>query len=283
MNVKIYCLYDPKECKIRYIGRTSKKVLEHRLIEHITKAKYYERYKPGKKVPHKDTWIKKLLRENREPKIKLLYEIEGWKESHVVERCLINRYKDKLNLTNHEDRGEGDANHVVSEGDRINISNSLKKYFSVNVNVASKETYGYDLEGNFIKKWESSRKAALELGYPPKKVSEVCIGNVPKYKDYMFNYTGINPLPYIKKRSKSINTKQRVYFKVTNLTTGEEYILHGGEAVTKLCGINEQNIYGFIRLYKGIYKKKWKFEKLVQNKSDELLEPHSEMGNQQPS
>ena len=49
MEIKIYCLYDPISCKIRYIGRTSKKILEHRLIEHISKAKYFERYYPGKR------------------------------------------------------------------------------------------------------------------------------------------------------------------------------------------------------------------------------------------
>lgn len=283
MKVKIYCLYDAIECKIRYIGRTSKKVLEHRLIEHITKAKYHEKYKPGKKISHKDSWIRRLLKQNQEPKIKFLIEIEGWKESHQFERGLIKKYKDKFDLTNHDDRGEGSKNHNISEEDKINISNSLKKYFSNNKNVTSKETYGYDLQGNFVKKWESCRKAALELKYPTSKVNMVCLGQIPKYKNYIFSYFCKNPQPYIRKRKKVENVKQRVYFRITDLLTNEEFIIHGASTVAELCEISVQNIYTFIRLYKGIYKKKWKFEKLVQYKSDELLEPHSEMGNQQPS
>ena len=97
MNVTIYCLYDPIDCKIRYIGRT-RKPLEIRLIEHVSKSKYYNTYFPNKKPPYKVNWIKSLLNQGREPKIKKLTEIEGWRESHVFEKKLIGKYKNKFNL-----------------------------------------------------------------------------------------------------------------------------------------------------------------------------------------
>ncbi len=105
MKVKIYCLYDPLECKIRYIGRTKKKVLEHRLLEHISKSKYFERYYPGKRKTYKVNWINKLLNEGREPKIKYLTSIEGWSESHKFERNLINLWSaTKLSNNKYQDK-----------------------------------------------------------------------------------------------------------------------------------------------------------------------------------
>ena len=82
MKVKIYCLYEPDTLKIRYIGRTKKKVLEHRLLEHISKSRYYNRYYPGRKAPYRVNWINSLLNKGLEPKIRLLCEVEGWEESH---------------------------------------------------------------------------------------------------------------------------------------------------------------------------------------------------------
>ena len=72
MLVKIYCLYDPISCKIRYIGRTTKKILENRLIEHISKSKYFNKYFPSKNFPHKVNWINSLLKQGIKPGIKYL-------------------------------------------------------------------------------------------------------------------------------------------------------------------------------------------------------------------
>ena len=162
MKVKIYCLLDPKTCKIRYIGRTSKKVLHHRLIEHVTKSKYYEKYHPNKKCTYKVNWIRSLLNEGLEPKIKLLIEVDGWKESHIFERNLINKYKSKLDLTNLDDRGEGNKNKIVSKEDRVRISESLKKYFK-EFPQKKKAVFVYHRNGEFYKEFESSAIAEKEL------------------------------------------------------------------------------------------------------------------------
>ena len=55
MKIKIYCLYEPNTCKIRYIGRT-KNSLKERLNLHLTKARnnYSNSYK--------ENWIRKLYK-----------------------------------------------------------------------------------------------------------------------------------------------------------------------------------------------------------------------------
>ena len=65
MKIKIYCLYNPYDCKIRYIGRT-KSSLDKRLSQHICKSKnnYSNSYK--------ENWIRSLLKNGIKPKIRLL-------------------------------------------------------------------------------------------------------------------------------------------------------------------------------------------------------------------
>lgn len=193
MIVKIYGLYDPIDCKIRYIGRTSKKILEHRLIEHITKAKYFERYYPGKKLPHRINWIKYILNQGREPKIKLLSEVEGWIESHQFERNLINRHKDKRSLINWEDRGEGSKNRIIDEETKLAISNSLKKYYENAQNSKSKAII-VEFPNGEIREYDSIRKFALEHGFGPSKIVEVLKGKWKQWKGFKVSYKQTGPV-----------------------------------------------------------------------------------------
>ena len=124
MQVKIYALLDPRTCKVRYIGRTKQDRLIQRLHQHITKARYCERY--GRRVLHKHAWIRQLLNEGLKPKIKLLCIVEGWEESHQVEIALIERYKESRNLVNHDDRGPGELRNV-KDSTKEKISNTLKE------------------------------------------------------------------------------------------------------------------------------------------------------------
>ena len=173
MKIKIYCLYDPISCKIRYIGRTSKKVLEHRLIEHISKAKYFERYYPGKRLPHRVNWIKSLLNQGYEPKIKLLKIVDGWQESHNEERRLINKYKDKFNLVNLEDRGEGGINKIVTQEQKEKISETLKQYYlEGGTKQNCTKTYVYNLEGYFLQEFETRTQAAEFCNTNKKQLSK---------------------------------------------------------------------------------------------------------------
>lgn len=190
MKVKIYCLYDEVDCKIRYIGRTSKQVLNHRLIEHITKSKYYEVYYPdSSKIPHKVRWIKSLLNKGREPKIKLLTEIEGWKESHIFERSLINKYKDKFDLTNADDRGEGNKNRSITKEERLKISSTLKKRYNNNeLKKTTKKVFIFNKHGEIIKEKNSVTELAKEIGISPRMLSKK-IKTKKSYENMYFSFT----------------------------------------------------------------------------------------------
>jgi hypothetical protein len=131
MKVNIYCLYDPVTCKIRYIGRTRKSI-DVRLIEHISKSRYYHKYFPDKRPPHKVNWIKSLLEKGYEPKIKKLTEVDGWNESYVFETNLIGKYKDKFDLLNAQDRGTGPESRITSDLTKSLISNTLKEKYKKN-------------------------------------------------------------------------------------------------------------------------------------------------------
>lgn len=270
--IKIYCLYDPLECKVKYVGRTSKKVLEHRLIEYITKAKYFEKYHEGKRLPYRVNWIKKLLKEGREPKIKLLTKIEGWKESHDFERALINKWKDKRNLVNLEDRGEGGKNRIVTQEDKLKISNSLKKYYETGINAKSKTVYVFNLEGVYVTSYQSTIKCGNDLKIPNSKVIACCNKKISKYKDWIFSYTQ-HTEPYQKKKKKSGPVlKRRKTYLITDIETKEEFKFLGAENTSLFLKIDRGNLPKYVK--KGVCKKKYKVQVLY--KSDELLETHQE-------
>ncbi len=161
MKVKIYCLYDPLSCKIRYIGRT-RKPIEIRLIEHISKSRYYSKYFPSRNPPHKVNWINSLLNQNREPKIKLLTKIEGWSESYIFETNLIGKYKDKFDLLNAQDRGKGKESRITTEETRLLISKTLKNKHEKN-EIKKKVTpvYIFNNNGKLIHTEESITSASI--------------------------------------------------------------------------------------------------------------------------
>lgn len=161
MKVNIYCLYDPVTCKIRYIGRT-RKPLEIRLIEHISKSKYHNKYFPNKNPPHRVNWINSLLKKNIEPKIKKLTEVDGWKNSYLFEANLIGKYKDKFNLVNAQDRGIGVESKIITQTTKDLISKTLKERHKKNeIKKKTTKLFLFDSFGNFLNEEESITSTAL--------------------------------------------------------------------------------------------------------------------------
>lgn len=170
--VKIYCLYDPHILKIRYIGRTTDD-LKKRLSEHISKAKNEKKYNPTVKGSHKNNWINSLLKEGIRPKIKLLTTIHGWKESHVLEKELIERYYKKHDLVNGDDRGPGRLGknkNLENEKQRIE---KIKNYFNKEENKSNfyNRVYVYNEEGVLINEYESAKFAAKDLNIDKFRIS----------------------------------------------------------------------------------------------------------------
>lgn len=131
-SMKIYKLIDPKTKEIRYIGKTEDDLL-NRLIGHLSSLKRKRLFND------KNEWIISLLKENLVPIIEL---IEDCKEDK--EKYWINYYKINNNLLN-----------IV-----FNNNEELLKFRS---SIKSKKIYQYDLEGNFIKEWNSATEAAKNL------------------------------------------------------------------------------------------------------------------------
>lgn len=159
--IKIYCLYEPHTCKIRYIGRT-RSSLKRRLIQHKSKAR--NNYSNS----HKENWIRKLLKNGIEPRIRLLTTLDmSWKESHEFEKSLISKHYLKHNLTNGDDRGPGGlgGKNICVDMEKIRVD-KIKSHFSKPENKINFYTpiYAYDNSGNFKKRYESSQFAVKELG-----------------------------------------------------------------------------------------------------------------------
>lgn len=175
MKVHIYCLYDPITCKIRYIGRT-RKPLNVRLVEHLSKARYNHLYYPNKPNPHRINWILSCIKNGYEPKIKLLCIVKGWSESHIIERQLINKHLHKRDLVNSDDKGEGSKNRTITDLMKVKISKNLKKFYESNYNWRAKCLEVYDLKGNFITTFPSATEFAEVINVNPRAVTRVAFG-----------------------------------------------------------------------------------------------------------
>lgn len=246
-KVIIYCLIDPISCRVRYIGRTTKKNIKHRLIEHITKSRYFSCYYPNKRNTHKVNWINSLLKQEKEPKIRKLCEVKGWEESHIIERCLIKKYSSSRDLTNLDDRGAGDINKIVTDEQKQKISDKLKAHYLTNVNSKSKAIDVYDSDGNYLKTYVSANSFAKLIGVSPSKVSKTARGLMKRVRGYQIKYTDDTGRTIDKysptKKKPYVSKKLRKPVKVTNVLTNENFSFLGIEECCKQLGIPRYTYY----------------------------------------
>ncbi len=175
-TIYIYSLKDPISNEIRYIGKTTN--IKNRLNAHLTRSKN-NKY-------HSARWVKSLLNKGQRPILEVVEECteDNWKEREIF---WIKYYREKFDLTNILDGGEGGfintrlgskwtkeqhANNKIArtglsvihtkEGDE-NRKKGVIAYYSKN----KKPVLQYDLEGNFIKEWDSAVDAGkwLEISY----------------------------------------------------------------------------------------------------------------------
>jgi hypothetical protein len=262
-KVIIYCLIDPITCKVRYIGRTTKKNIKHRLIEHITKSRYFSHYYPNKKNTHKVNWINSLLKKGEEPKIRKLCEVIGWEKSHFLERCLIKKYLLSRDLTNIDDKGTGEANKVITDEQKQKISNKLKAHYLTNINARSKSIDVYDSDGNYLKTYVSANSFAKLIGVSPSKVSKTARGLMKRVKGYQIKYTDdiirvIDKYSATKKKPYT-SKKLRKLIKVTNVLTNEDLTFLGIEECCKQLGIPRYTYYNHKKKNKTFEIGKYRF------------------------
>lgn len=146
MLVKIYSLNDPITNEVRYIGRTTKK-LNERLSDHISTS-------DSNHNSYKKNWIKKLKKLGLTPEIFLIQEVNcSWEESHIIEINIIKEHFEKgCKLVNLIDKGCG------TYGIKITRSYMWKPILQ------------YDLDGNFIKEYDSMTLASKELNINTKLI-----------------------------------------------------------------------------------------------------------------
>lgn len=170
----IYTLENPETGEIKYVGKTSEK-LNFRLNKHTTTSELKKRNK-------RTNWIKSLKKKNLKPIIKELDIANSNEESIILEIYWISQFKNwGFKLVNGTDGGEGSVNYKHSNESKKKISkNSINCWNTIwkdkkkpIVKKMSKEEQAkhlsnkysieilqYDLNGNFIKEWKSTKEAA---------------------------------------------------------------------------------------------------------------------------
>jgi len=94
----------------------------------------------------------------------------------------------------------------------INILNTLNVNFGYNIkqpisniyNHLTKEIDQYDLNGEFIKSWNSIKEAGKELNICTSTISKVCLNKNNNIKNFIFRYKGISLGNFKSKRGKKV-------------------------------------------------------------------------------
>jgi hypothetical protein len=214
--IYIYSLKDPETNEIRYIGKTTN--INTRLKAHITRSRH-NKY-------HSARWVQSVLKRGFRPIIELVEECteENWVER---EKYWIAYYRELFDLTNILEGGDGGStfgrlgkpwsdeqrknnrkarlgvsvNHT--EEGKKNRAEGVRKYYNKN----KKPVLQYDLDGNFIKEWDSAVDAGKELNICISNINKCCKKNRLKAGGFQWRYKDgeIKIGKYVKRES--INNK----------------------------------------------------------------------------
>lgn len=221
MIIKIYVLYNPINSKIRYIGRT-KQTLKKRLAVHLSTSRKKRKDNLSKTFSHKENWINKLLKNGIKPKIRLLTTIKGWKESHILEKSLIQKHLLKHNLVNGDDRGPGKLSKNISKKVNEARIEKIKRHFNKEENKSNfyNKVYCYSSEtGKLIKIYKSTKFVCedLNINYTAlinhKFRFDNCNSNVNPINKHFFSSKMFDIHPLFKKIKYQTN---RVLIKLEN-------------------------------------------------------------------
>lgn len=196
MKTKIYALTQPGTEEIKYVGKTNYE-LKRRLTEHIKTGR-------KKKKNYKESWISSLLKQNLEPKIILIDEVEN-SEWEFWEKYWISQFKTwGFNLTNGTDGGISPfVTHLIQ-------ATALKKAN----NKRRRKIIQYDLNGKFIKIWKSVTEAAANNSALRKHISRAS-KNKKSAGGYMWRY-------YEKNFNKKIEPYNFDYKNLSGLQKGRD-------------------------------------------------------------
>jgi len=217
---KFYVLIDPRDNKIKYVGRTVDP--ENRYRNHIYDAKRNNRNK-------RERWIISLLRQNIRPIMKIVYELYCTLDEAIsTEKMLIKKLGRRFELKNGDDHCLGtiftgkvvhqftidgifvrtfvNANQafiatgikdcnitLVCRGNRKSAggfiwsySKEIPKAYSKDVFV--KPVYQFDLNKNLLNSYISARAAEKATGISYKKISSVANGRQKSTRDFIWSF-----------------------------------------------------------------------------------------------
>ncbi len=201
--MNVYVLLDPNDGVARYVGLTSKDV-KHRLQMHIKEAKTKLRY--GRYISTKERWILSLLSNNQIPTIQCMVENISKEVGIMVEQNIIAIYRrlcDGGTLLNVQKGGSYDSdkatpwNRGLTECYSDEFIENMKRSQS-----NRKDIYRFDIAGNFIDSWISTRTMCEKLGFDRRAVQR-CLNKRPNFishKGFMFSYDR-NDIPCYKNKS----------------------------------------------------------------------------------
>jgi len=160
----IYALIDPRDKSIRYIGKTINP--RYRKSGHITECrKSYQNYRLN--------WIRSLLSKGLEPEMEIL-KICPLSDFIEYESFYIKMYQSDL-LTNGDETGQGNVKR-------------RKEIIDKSIEKISKIVYQFDLNGDFIREWKSTREASRHLNISHGNISRCCSGKNRHVSIYIFKY-----------------------------------------------------------------------------------------------
>jgi len=174
---------------------------------------------------------KRLLRQNKHVNKKLQNSFNKYLEVNfkyfIFEYCdemfLLSKEQDYFNTLKPEFNITLDAiRNTLSKESRLLQSETRKKRIaSGEIKLSGKEIYQYDLNGNFIKKYDYIKQACIENNIHQSTICRFLNGSSNKGGDYLWSLNYFEKLkPYI--RSKKDNGKLNKKVKILDYVTKEE-------------------------------------------------------------
>lgn len=273
-TIYIYSLKDPETNEIRYVGKTTN--INTRLKAHITRSKH-NKY-------HSARWVQSVLKRGFRPIIELIEECneENWVEK---EKYWIAYYRELFDLTNILDGGEGGFvktregskwsdeqrknNAIARIGLRVNHTKEgnekRKKGVIGYYNKYKKPVLQYDLDGNFIKEWESAVDAGKELKISYSDINRSCKKENLTTAGFQWRYKNGDIKNQINKYFKPESVSNKAVIQLTK--NGEEIIQYKSlSEVKQILGISVTNLCNCLTgRSKTAGGFKWKYKNSINN------------------
>jgi len=151
---------------------------DHRLFSLDTKNKISNSLK-GKKQTE-ETKIKRIKKLKEIWSNPALIELKRKQTKDLIQRGIL---KTRLGIASPN-------KNKPFPGDKIKLSDSLKKYYQSNEihNKKHISVAKFDIDGNFIKKYDSHHEAAKDINGFAKRILDVCNCKLKSHKNYKWKY-----------------------------------------------------------------------------------------------